>query len=308
MTFRGEFYQVEKLRMTPPLAPRAVSRHVRLRIVGRRSRGGARDRRDGHQISEARAKKRPGAVDRARLRDPRRHHCPPVRSAMRGMSRSDAFPQDRKGQITRQLATKVSDSVWHQQLTEHRRPIAAEPYWLVPFQNYKTMCPYLVGSYEQVADEMARYLSQGTGRVILDVPPNPEELAHTCAVVQPRHTAGAVMPRTSSSDLVTAQAAFGPSARLSSLGGDRLTYGELEELSNQLARCLAKPDAGAAIACRCSCRNHRWPLSALARHLQSRLRVRAARSRRARPPSEDARSCEHRWLPGGGIEPRLLVC
>ena len=29
------------------------------------------------------------------------------------------------------------------------------PYWLGPFHNYKTFCPYLVGSYERVADELA---------------------------------------------------------------------------------------------------------------------------------------------------------
>jgi alkanesulfonate monooxygenase len=90
------------------------------------------------------------------------------------------FPEDRKGQLTHQLAMKVSDSVWHKQLSDLGRVWCSEenPYWLVPFENYKTFCPYLVGSYERVADELARYMSAGYRTFILDVPANPEELLH----------------------------------------------------------------------------------------------------------------------------------
>lgn len=91
------------------------------------------------------------------------------------------FPEDRKGQLTRNLATKVSDSVWHKQLSHMDETREKSPYWLVPFHNYKTMCPYLVGSYEQVADELARYFNAGYRTVILDIPPNAEELTHTFA-------------------------------------------------------------------------------------------------------------------------------
>lgn len=90
------------------------------------------------------------------------------------------FPEDRKGQITRQLATKVSDSQWHHQLTSLEADDRSV-YWLVPFNNYKTMCPYLVGSYEEVAAEMAAYFAGGYRTVILDVPASPEDLEHTFA-------------------------------------------------------------------------------------------------------------------------------
>jgi alkanesulfonate monooxygenase len=89
------------------------------------------------------------------------------------------FPEDRKGQLTRNLATKVSDSVWHKQLSDLEETREKNPYWLVPFQNYKTMCPYLVGTYEQVADELARYFKAGYRTIILDIPPDAEELRHT---------------------------------------------------------------------------------------------------------------------------------
>jgi alkanesulfonate monooxygenase len=88
------------------------------------------------------------------------------------------FPEDRKGQLTHQLAMKVSDSVWHHQLSElgERKD---SPYWLAPFQNYKSFCPYLVGSYDEVAQELARYIALGHKTFILDAPPSREELRHT---------------------------------------------------------------------------------------------------------------------------------
>jgi alkanesulfonate monooxygenase len=105
----------------------------------------------------------------------------------------DRFPTDRRGQLTHQLAMKVSDSVWHKQLSEMGAAIEAEsggqtdgeqnPYWLTPFQNYKTNCPYLVGSYERVAQELARYVAVGYRTLILDIPPNQEELAHINVVL-----------------------------------------------------------------------------------------------------------------------------
>jgi alkanesulfonate monooxygenase len=93
------------------------------------------------------------------------------------------FPETRHGQLTRQLATKVSDSAWHHQLAERAGTRPNSPYWLVPFENYQTMCPYLVGSYGQVADELAAYRSAGFTTIILDVPPSAEDLAHTFAAM-----------------------------------------------------------------------------------------------------------------------------
>jgi alkanesulfonate monooxygenase len=95
------------------------------------------------------------------------------------------FPEDRKGQLTHQLAMKVSDSSWHRQLSDLGNNEAADnPYWLVPFQNYKAMCPYLVGSYDRVADEVARYVDVGYRTFILDAPASPDELRHTGVVFE----------------------------------------------------------------------------------------------------------------------------
>src|SRR5260370_20809956 len=76
---------------------------------------------------------------------------------------------------------KVWGAVWRGQLSDWADATVAgdSPYWLVPFQNYKTMCPYLVGSYERVGDELARYIAVGYRSFILDIPPTEEELRHT---------------------------------------------------------------------------------------------------------------------------------
>jgi alkanesulfonate monooxygenase len=96
----------------------------------------------------------------------------------------ERFPEDRKGQITHKLAMKVSDSSWHEQLSKlGEKPVSEDnPYWLGPFENYKTFCPYLVGSYERVSEEIARYIGLGFKTFILDIPPSEEELDHTAVV------------------------------------------------------------------------------------------------------------------------------
>jgi alkanesulfonate monooxygenase len=178
VNFEGEFYAVDKLRLLPSLAPQLfpgilVSGSSEAGLAAARSIG-ARAIKYPKPASE----ESPGADE-------------PIECGIRvGIiaRRDDAdawavararFPEDRRGQITRQLATKVSDSAWHKQLSEAGDHREQSTYWLVPFENYKTMCPYLVGSYERVAGELARYFAAGHRTVILDVPPSMEELEHT---------------------------------------------------------------------------------------------------------------------------------
>ena len=91
----------------------------------------------------------------------------------------ERFPPDRKGQLTHELAMKVSDSLWHRQLSQTAS--LAEPrgtYWLHPFETFKTFCPYLVGTYDEVGQELARYIALGYRTFILDWPASEEELRH----------------------------------------------------------------------------------------------------------------------------------
>src|SRR3989440_12741304 len=91
------------------------------------------------------------------------------------------YPEDRKGQLTHQLAMKVSDSSWHRQLSELGKTEAGaeNPYWLVPFQKYKAGCPFLVGSYDRGAGGVARHVVVGYRTFILVVPASVEEMHHT---------------------------------------------------------------------------------------------------------------------------------
>lgn len=103
----------------------------------------------------------------------------------------ERFPEDRAGQITHALAMRVSDSHWHRQLSDRQAGAVPsgpagcdpEPYWLGPFQNYQTFCPYLVGSYERVAAEIGRYVAAGARAFVLDIPASEEDLDHIGVVV-----------------------------------------------------------------------------------------------------------------------------
>jgi alkanesulfonate monooxygenase len=92
------------------------------------------------------------------------------------------FPDDRRGRAMHQMAIAKSDSLWHKQLSGHRDEanIHESPYWLRPFETYKSFCPYLVGSFEQVAEYLSAYMIKGYSTYILDIPYSFDDLE--CAV------------------------------------------------------------------------------------------------------------------------------
>lgn len=181
VTFEGEFYRVRGLKLTPTIPPEL--------FPGIFVSGSSEAGRRAAQAIGATAVKYPRAPHEES--QPDEGVGAGIRVGIIARESGDQaweiararFPEDRQGQLTHQLAMKVSDSSWHRQLSELARTTAsgAHPYWLVPFENYRTMCPYLVGSYERVGDELARYLSLGYRSFILDIPPAEEELRHTRA-------------------------------------------------------------------------------------------------------------------------------
>lgn len=90
----------------------------------------------------------------------------------------ERFPQDRRGQLTHELAMKVSDSQWHKQLSKTEEGGRESAYWLGPFHYAKTNCPYLVGDYERVAQYLDKYIAAGYRKFILDIPASRAELEH----------------------------------------------------------------------------------------------------------------------------------
>jgi alkanesulfonate monooxygenase len=183
VTFEGKYYKVTNLKMTPPLPEELFPGIL---ISGSSDAGLAAAREIGATAvkypkpSGEEVDQRGDVIDSG------------VRVGIIAREDSDEawrvgrerFPEDRKGQITHKLAMKVSDSQWHKQLSElGEQPVTEEnPYWLGPFENYSTFCPYLVGSYDRVADEVARYIQLGFKTFILDIPPSEEEIEHTAVV------------------------------------------------------------------------------------------------------------------------------
>jgi alkanesulfonate monooxygenase len=180
VTFDGEFYKTRQLKLTPPLPPELFPG---LLISGSSDAGIAAAKAIG-----ATAVKYPEPVETYERVSP----DPGLAVGMRvgiiarrtddeaWTAGHDRFPGDRRGQLAHQLAMKISDSIWHRKLSDvaDRTAGSPTPYWLHPFQNYKTFCPYLVGSYDVVAAEVARYVATGHRTFILDIPQTEDELGH----------------------------------------------------------------------------------------------------------------------------------
>jgi alkanesulfonate monooxygenase len=183
VTCEGEFHTVSKLKLTPPLSESL--------LPGVFVSGSSEAGLEAARALGATAIKYPKPADEEE-RPPENLAKLGVRVGIIAREGEDEawavarsrFPEDRKGQLTHQLAMKVSDSAWHKQLSAIAPDTEQSPYWLVPFQNYKTMCPYLVGSYGTVARELSRYVSLGYRTFILDVPFDREELDHINAAFE----------------------------------------------------------------------------------------------------------------------------
>jgi alkanesulfonate monooxygenase len=180
VTFTGRYHRIENLKLSPPLP---AELYPGILISGSSPAGLA-----AAQAMDAIAVKYPEPLDQTDARSGAEGIGNGIRVGIISRDTTseawsvahERFPEDRKGQMTHALAMKVSDSQWHRQLSKlaDQPPTEASPYWLGPFQNYKTFCPYLVGSYERVAKELAGYIDLGFRTFILDIPPTREELDH----------------------------------------------------------------------------------------------------------------------------------
>lgn len=182
VTFQGEFYSVDKLTLKPALP---AELYPRILGSGSSPAGLAAARRLG-----ATAIQYPGPPAEFRPPDEPGEYGVRVGIVAREDEETawsvayDRFPRDRKGEMVHQLAMKVSDSHWHKQLSARPKDESRTTYWLGPFQHSKTNCPYLVGTYSQVAAELSRYMQSGFHTYILDIPPAREELEHIGVVFQ----------------------------------------------------------------------------------------------------------------------------
>jgi alkanesulfonate monooxygenase len=183
LTFTGDYFTVKNLMLKPPIPPALVPE---IFVSGTSAAGIAAAQKigatsisypgtpSGEKTSRgAPAGIRIGIIARADSREAWRIAY-------------ERFPVDQKGQFAHAMARRMSDSAWYGQLSElgERPDDSSYPYWLVPFKNYKTFCPYLVGSYDEVRREITKYIREGFQTFILDVPPSWEELHHTVIVFE----------------------------------------------------------------------------------------------------------------------------
>ena len=185
VTFEGKYYRVENLTMSPPV-PEELFPGITI---------------SGSSDAGMQAAADIGAIAIRYPREPEEEKgVPPNAATPVGVrvgiiareTREEAwrvalerFPEDRKGQLTHQLAMKVSDSQWHKQLSKKDGGgDRSSPYWLGPFHNYKTFCPYLVGTHDEVGELVGSYIGFGFDSFILDIPPSREELEHTGVVFE----------------------------------------------------------------------------------------------------------------------------
>jgi alkanesulfonate monooxygenase len=185
VTFAGSFYRVESLKLRPTLEAALVPE---IFVSGSSAAG----------LEAARAL---GATAIKYPQPPGEDEAPSGTDIEYGVrvgiiARADSreawrtaherFPPNRRGQLAHQLAMRASDSLWHGQLSrlaESSVALPEHPYWLLPFQNYSTMCPYLVGSYQEVSLELRRYIAAGYTTFLLDVPASEEELHHSVLAI-----------------------------------------------------------------------------------------------------------------------------
>lgn len=184
VSFEGEFYKVQNLRMTPPLDAELAPGI----LVSGSSPAGLEAAR---AIGATAVKYPRPPKDYLGTPAPEGVGCGVRVGIVARATEAEAwevalerFPADRRGQIAHQLAMKVSDSHWHKQLSEAAQAngMREGAYWMWPFENYKTFCPYLVGDYDQVAEQIALYMKLGYRSFILDIPPSREELDHIVTV------------------------------------------------------------------------------------------------------------------------------
>ena len=84
------------------------------------------------------------------------------------------FPESKDGAMIREYSSQISDSSWVKALNGAASE-SGGAYWLSPFKHYQSNCPYLVGSTDEVAAELAVYIRAGFKTFLIDYPENAED-------------------------------------------------------------------------------------------------------------------------------------
>lgn len=97
-----------------------------------------------------------------------RHSADEAREAL-----AKLFPQDRKGQMLHAMATNNRETSWNMELEKYGKGLDGQEFYsLTPLRNFWSSAPYLVGSYEDVADRVKEFISQGYRFFLMDYHPS----------------------------------------------------------------------------------------------------------------------------------------
>ena len=295
------------LRLAPALPPELHAGGADLRVVTGRGRGRGRDRGGADPLPRAaRPGRRPTRPRRAgacgSASSPARTPTEAWRVAAASASPATGPARSRTrwpcGPATRTGTTSCSAGAAGPD--PRLRDGEPDPYWLGPFQNYQTFCPYLVGSYDRVGAEVARYVDRGTTRVRARRPAlgrgagahrdgrSPADGARTNGRTQPVASAEALASCCRTTSPVRRAT---PDATALVLGDEahdvRRARGVREPAR---ARSCRRTAASPATGCACSRRRPRATVAALHRGAEGGRRVRPGRQREPAAPGARA-SC-----------------
>ncbi|MCH8567110.1 MAG: LLM class flavin-dependent oxidoreductase [Balneolales bacterium] len=187
VTYIGEFYQIQNLKLSPEMPEELLPDYYLSGSSDAAKQAAARLGAKLIQYPEPMDELKKNGADKTAIIEgirigvlARHNHEKAWKEA------HNRFPATRIGQISHQLAKQTTDAVWHNKLSGLNSNGFScnekSAYWLGPFEHYHTFCPYLVGSYDEVAKAISYYLQAGCKTCIIDTPVSDVELHSTMQV------------------------------------------------------------------------------------------------------------------------------
>jgi alkanesulfonate monooxygenase len=180
-SFEGKYYKVSRLQITPPL-PRDLLPHLYVA---------------GQSAARLEVMRRFEAVNLQMLSAPDQNLQETVAGALnfgvvtrpendQAFAAAEAyFPADPVGSEIMSEVMGNTDSTWKRNLFDAAQKNTRTDglYWLRPFRSGQADCPYLVGSYSELAEGLVHLVAQGARAFIIDVPASEAEFMHLSKLV-----------------------------------------------------------------------------------------------------------------------------
>ena len=176
VTFNGKFYTTNNLQLRPGLPPALMPEFL---IAGQSD--------DAHRVA-----KQMGCLMMQMLPPNLEEGItgPGVNFGIfarqeRGQARQEAkllFQDSAEKRELLKYTLENTDSVWKRRFHDagQNGELHENGYWLLPFLTFQADCPYLVGSYVDIAAKLRRFAEMNVSTIILDVVADEQELDHVC--------------------------------------------------------------------------------------------------------------------------------